>query len=91
MNTETQKIKSWVGESILLCIFFLPFGLPALFYASKVIPLKSSDRIEESKFYAHKAKTYVKIGFFTLISLLTLYLFFALFSYIWMKSFTVAF
>lgn len=91
MNTETQKIKSWVGESILLCIVFLPFGLPALFYASKVIPLKSSDRINESKFYAHKAKKYVKIGFFTFLSILTLYIFTMLFAFVWMKSLTLAF
>ena len=87
MNADTKKIKSWVGESILLCVFFLPFGIAALFYAAKVIPLKAGNRIEESKFYAHKAKRYVKIGFFTLVSVLALSLFTLLISYTWVNAF----
>ena len=71
--------KSWLQEAIILSLILPPFGLAALFYAAKVIPLCLLGKSKAGKFYAHRAKHFVKIGFFLVVAILTLVLLLALF------------
>ena len=86
MTSENKQYrKTWLEESVLMSLILPPFGLAALFYAAKVTPLSIGGNKEASEFYARKAKRYVKIGFFTFISLVTLTLFLLAITYLWLK------
>lgn len=69
MKQLIKHPKSWLEESILLSLILPPFGIAALFYAAKVIPLCMQGSVLAGKFYAHRAKRFVKMGFFLLIAL----------------------
>ncbi|EGJ71589.1 hypothetical protein Bcop_1394 [Bacteroides coprosuis DSM 18011] len=72
--------KTWLQEAILLSLILPPLGLAALFYAAKVTPLFLYGNKEASHFYAHRAKRFVKIGFFFLIALVTFAILISLFA-----------
>ena len=71
--------KTWLQESILLALILPPFGLAALFYSAKVAPLSITGEYEASRFYSRKAKSYIKLGFFFIISVVTLLILTSLF------------
>lgn len=72
MKQNIKIPKTWLQESVLLALILPPFGLAALYYAAKVTPLCIYGNEEAGHFYAHKAKRYIKIGFFFLIALVTI-------------------
>ena len=86
MKQAIKYPKSWLEESMLLSLLLPPFGLAALFYAAKVTPLCTEGNLVAAKFYAHRAKRYVKMGFFILIGLVTIALLLALFFFFLMGT-----
>lgn len=79
MRQMIKHPKSWLQESLLLSLIVPPFGLAALFYAAKVIPLSCEGNFVASYYYANKAKRYIRYGFFFLIAAISLLILVSLF------------
>ena len=63
---RTQEISSHLVEAILVTLFCcLPFGIPAIIYASQVDSKKASGDIDGAFIASQQANKWVKIAFFS--------------------------
>lgn len=76
-NSATVKIapRTWLVESILITVLCcLPFGIVGIVYASKVSSLLKLGKYDEAMAASKEAGKWVKIGFFTGLIGIILYL-----------------
>ena len=62
-NTNKPKVSNHLAIAIISLFFFVPFGIPALIYASKVNGLLIQDDIEAAKSASKKAIMWSLISF----------------------------
>lgn len=67
--------KTWMTESILVTLFCcLPFGIVGIINASKVSTLFAQGQLLEAQQASNNAKKWTKIGFFTGLAFIIIYL-----------------
>ncbi|WNJ17395.1 CD225/dispanin family protein [Pontibacter sp. G13] len=79
MRLRQAQPKSWMLESILLSIVFLPFGIIALLNARKVNAHLKAGEIAEAGACSAKAEHWIKQGVFALSVLIGIVAFLTMF------------